>query len=89
LDIFAKLGARYLLVEKEGCLVGIITRKDVLRYEYTVHEHNRDNVQQANHICKNSNHQLGGKSVFFRHEIPLTGHQGEICAAAIVDGISF
>ncbi len=49
LDIFAKLGARYLLVEKEGCLVGIITRKDVLRYEYTVHEHNRDNVQQANH----------------------------------------
>ena len=36
-------------MEKEGCLVGIITRKDVLRYEYTVHEHNRDNVQQANH----------------------------------------
>lgn len=49
LDIFAKLGARYLLVEKEGCLVGIITRKDVLRYEYTVHEHNRDNIQQAKH----------------------------------------
>ncbi|EMG50511.1 hypothetical protein G210_2579, partial [Candida maltosa Xu316] len=38
LDIFTKLGARYILVEKDGNLVGIITRKDILRYEYTAHE---------------------------------------------------
>ncbi|EER33495.1 conserved hypothetical protein [Candida tropicalis MYA-3404] len=49
LDIFAKLGARYILVEKDGFLVGIITRKDVLRYEYSVQEHKQDAVKQARH----------------------------------------
>ncbi|ODV79521.1 voltage-gated chloride channel [Suhomyces tanzawaensis NRRL Y-17324] len=37
LEIFVKLGPRYILVEKEGILVGLITRKDVLRYEHTSH----------------------------------------------------
>lgn len=37
LDMFVKLGPRYILVELESTLVGIITRKDVLRYEYSRH----------------------------------------------------
>lgn len=37
LEVFAKLGPRYMLVEDNGLLAGIITRKDLLRYEYTVH----------------------------------------------------
>lgn len=37
LDIFVKLGPRCILVEQEGLLVGIITRKDILRYESTLH----------------------------------------------------
>lgn len=38
LDIFVRLGPRHVLVEKDGVLVGNITRKDILRYEYTTHE---------------------------------------------------
>lgn len=38
LDIFVRLGPRHVLVEKDGVLVGNITRKDILRYEYTSHE---------------------------------------------------
>lgn len=37
LEIFVRLGPRYILVESDGILVGIITRKDILRYEYTIH----------------------------------------------------
>lgn len=37
LDIFIRLGPRYLLVLKNNALEGLITRKDVLRYEYTLH----------------------------------------------------
>ncbi|SGZ51875.1 CIC11C00000000113 [Sungouiella intermedia] len=38
LDIFVRLGPRHVLVEKDGLLAGTITRKDILRYEYTTHE---------------------------------------------------
>lgn len=37
LDLFVRLGPRHVLVEKDGVLAGIITRKDMLRYEHTVH----------------------------------------------------
>lgn len=37
LDIFVRLGPRYIVVVKQGQLVGVITRKDILRYEYTAH----------------------------------------------------
>lgn len=47
LDVFVKLGARYILVEKDGFLVGIITRKDVLRYEHSIQEHKLDDTKQA------------------------------------------
>ncbi|CAH2352179.1 anion/proton exchange transporter Gef1p [[Candida] railenensis] len=37
LDIFHKLGPRYVLVENEvGLLCGLVTRKDVLRYEHSI-----------------------------------------------------
>lgn len=49
LDVFVKLGPRFILVEQEGLLVGIITRKDILRYEYTVHAMHSDNdVESSN-----------------------------------------
>ncbi|KAI5950480.1 GEF1 [Candida theae] len=41
-DIFVKLGPRYLLVEQSGTLIGIITRKDVLRYEHSIHQEEAD-----------------------------------------------
>lgn len=37
LDVFVKLGPRLILVEYQGLLVGLITRKDILRYEHTTH----------------------------------------------------
>ncbi|ODQ82009.1 hypothetical protein BABINDRAFT_170572 [Babjeviella inositovora NRRL Y-12698] len=37
LDIFHKLGPRFMLVETEGVLSGIITQKDVLRFEAQLH----------------------------------------------------
>lgn len=49
LDMFVKLGPRHILVEEEGLLVGMITRKDVLRYEYSLqalHEIENDQVYQ-------------------------------------------
>lgn len=49
LDMFVKLGPRYILVEEEGLLVGMITRKDILRYEYSLHalhEQEDDQVYQ-------------------------------------------
>ncbi|KAK6205512.1 voltage-gated chloride channel [Scheffersomyces amazonensis] len=36
-EVFLKLGPRYILVENDGCLAGIITRKDMMRYEHTIH----------------------------------------------------
>ncbi|CUM65225.1 uncharacterized protein PRCAT00002856001 [Priceomyces carsonii] len=39
-NIFAQVGPRYILVEKEGLLVGNITRKDILRYGHTLHSLN-------------------------------------------------
>lgn len=51
LDIFIRLGPRYILVEKDGLLVGLITRKDVLRYEHTLHSLHKDNsIQSMNEI---------------------------------------
>ncbi|KAI3406175.1 GEF1 [Candida oxycetoniae] len=44
LDMFVKLGPRYILVEQDGFLIGIITRKDILRYEYSMHA--TDDAQQ-------------------------------------------
>lgn len=38
MDIFVRLGPRHILVQKDGLLVGSITRKDILRYEHTTHE---------------------------------------------------
>ncbi|CAN3375650.1 hypothetical protein DIURU_001213 [Diutina rugosa] len=37
-DIFVRLGPRYVLIVKDGALVGLLTRKDILRYEYTLHQ---------------------------------------------------
>lgn len=37
LDVFVKVGPRYMLVQEDGVLVGTLTRKDILRYEYTLH----------------------------------------------------
>lgn len=38
LDVFVRLGPRHVMVEKDGVLVGTITRKDIIRFERTVHE---------------------------------------------------
>lgn len=48
LDIFVKVGPRYILVQNnDSLLTGIITRKDILRFEYTVHHiQNSDHEQQ-------------------------------------------
>lgn len=37
-DIFMRLGPRHVLVQQDGLLVGIVTRKDILRYEHAVRE---------------------------------------------------
>ncbi|KAK6461446.1 voltage-gated chloride channel [Scheffersomyces coipomensis] len=47
LEVFVKLGPRYILVENEGTLAGIITRKDILRYEHTIHSIHNDNTTKA------------------------------------------
>lgn len=49
LDIFVKLGPRHILVEDSGLLVGSITRKDILRYEYTLHSHHTDSSIVRSH----------------------------------------
>lgn len=41
-NIFSKLGPRNILVESDNYLVGIISRKDILRYEFTLHHNNSD-----------------------------------------------
>ncbi|KAI5952847.1 GEF1 [Candida jiufengensis] len=46
LDIFVKLGPRYILIEENGSLAGIITRKDILRYEYSIHQIHKDSNLQ-------------------------------------------
>lgn len=47
LDLFIKLGPRYILIEENGFLVGLITRKDILRYEHTMHSLcNHDDSQE-------------------------------------------
>lgn len=47
LEIFVKLGPRYVLVQtSDGALAGIVTQKDILRYEHTLHHiHNHDDEQ--------------------------------------------
>lgn len=51
LDIFIRLGPRYILVEKDGILVGIITRKDALRYEHTLHSFGKDSsIKKMNEV---------------------------------------
>lgn len=37
-DLFIRVGPHHVLVEKDMMLVGIVTRKDVLRYEHTMEE---------------------------------------------------
>ncbi|KAG7664448.1 uncharacterized protein J8A68_002004 [[Candida] subhashii] len=47
-DIFAKVGPRYILVEKDnGTLVGIITKKDILRYEFAMEHAETGQKEQA------------------------------------------
>lgn len=36
-EIFLKIGPRYILIEEERKLKGILTRKDILRYKFTLH----------------------------------------------------
>lgn len=50
LDIFVKLGPRLILVEDAGQLVGIVTRKDMLRYEYTMHAMTHPHSVQAEQL---------------------------------------
>lgn len=38
MDIFIRMGPRHVLIQKDGVLAGTITRKDILRYERTMHE---------------------------------------------------
>ena len=50
MDLFSRVGSQYALVEVDGKLCGLVTRKDVLRYESTIHEQHIDSsndVQQA------------------------------------------
>lgn len=37
LDLFHKVGPKCILIEREGLLKGLITRKDILKYEYYLH----------------------------------------------------
>lgn len=37
LDLFHKVGPKLILIEREGLLKGLITRKDILKYEYYLH----------------------------------------------------
>jgi len=45
-DIFVKLGPRYLLIELLGTLIGVITRKDILLYEHSIHRKEVDRGPQ-------------------------------------------
>lgn len=47
MDIFVRLGPRHILVQSEGVLAGTITRKDILRYEHTVHEMHRPRAENT------------------------------------------
>lgn len=38
MEIFVRIGPRQVLIQKDGILAGIITRKDILRYKRTKHE---------------------------------------------------
>lgn len=40
MDIFLRIGPRFILVQKDGEYAGIVTRKDILRYERSKHEQN-------------------------------------------------
>lgn len=51
--MFVKLGPRYILIEKDGVLVGIITRKDILRYEFT-----KKSLQNSHIINKNMDYKV-------------------------------
>jgi chloride channel 3/4/5 len=47
MELFYKLGPRCLLVESDGVLQGLITRKDILKYEYYLHHNDREDVELA------------------------------------------
>ncbi|EAZ63070.2 voltage-gated chloride channel [Scheffersomyces stipitis CBS 6054] len=49
LEVFVKMGPRYILIENEGNLVGIITRKDILRFEYSLHSLHTNTFEQQLH----------------------------------------
>lgn len=38
-DLFVKIGPSYILVEEDGKLAGILSKKDILRFEYSFHDH--------------------------------------------------
>ncbi|KAL7666831.1 Chloride channel protein [[Candida] zeylanoides] len=48
MDIFVKLGPRFVLVEDDaGTLCGMVTRKDILRYEHSLHDLSKDRLSET------------------------------------------
>lgn len=49
MEIFKKVGPRVVLVEHRGKLSGVVTRKDVLKFQFMVEnrEHPKDDVGEA------------------------------------------
>lgn len=49
MEIFKKIGPRVILVEHRGRLSGVVTRKDVLKFQFMVEnrEHPKDDVGEA------------------------------------------
>lgn len=48
LDIFVKLGPRFVLINDDvGTLCGLVTRKDILRYEHSIHNLSKDKQRET------------------------------------------
>lgn len=49
MEIFKKIGPRVILVEHRGRLTGVVTRKDVLKFQFMVEnrEHPKDDAGEA------------------------------------------
>lgn len=72
MDIFVRLGPRHVLVQKDGSLVGTITRKDILRYEHTTHElHNPTTYDDLDALIWSKFQQIGS----YFSSSPLPGFQ--------------
>lgn len=50
LDLFHKVGPKCILVEHEGLLQGLLTRKDILKYEYHLHHTLADSHDSASEL---------------------------------------